>query len=137
MSILTNKYLLVGAAAAGLAVAYMMRKTAGAVAEAVNPFNNDNVINQTATSWYQALTGSTGTIGTDLYDATHGGILTGISPAWLPIPGAAAAGAAYKLAQSGAFTDGSMNPASTNNVIYRNIGGDDWSIGTKIYDWMN
>lgn len=109
MSILTNKYLLVGAAVAGLAVAYMMRKTVGVVAEAVNPFNNNNVVNQVATSWYQGITGSTGSIGTDLYDATHGG----------------------------ALSNGTFNPTSTNNILYRNLGGDDWSIGTKIYDWMN
>jgi Flp pilus assembly protein TadG len=46
-------------------------EVAGAAAQAVNPFNNDNIINQGATSIYQGATGSTGTIGTDLYDWMH------------------------------------------------------------------
>lgn len=45
----------------------------------VNPADERNVINQGATSAYQAATGSTGTIGGDLYDATHGGVLTNVS----------------------------------------------------------
>ena len=57
-----KKYLLVGAAAAGLVLAYMVYRGAGAVggavvdaAKAVNPLNNDNVINRGFTSVYQAL----------------------------------------------------------------------------------
>jgi hypothetical protein len=107
-----NKYLIIGAAVAGLAVAYMLKKGADKVAEVlepVNPFNNNNVINQAATGVYQAVTGSAGTIGTDFYDATHGGMLS----------------------------NGTFNPTSTNNAIYRNIGGNDWSLGTLIYDWTH
>lgn len=60
---------------AGLgAVAYTVYKTAGVAGDmlqAVNPLNSDNVINQGATSIWQGVTGSIGTIGTDLYDGTH------------------------------------------------------------------
>lgn len=77
-----NKYMIVGAAAAGLALAFIVYKGAGKAVElvgdaahAVNPLNNNNIINQGATGTYQWLTGSTGTIGTDTYDALHGGAL--------------------------------------------------------------
>lgn len=54
-------------------VVYRAKDAAGdaaaAVARALNPFNNDNIINRGATSVYQAVTGSEGTIGTDIYDA--------------------------------------------------------------------
>lgn len=30
-----------------------------------------------------------------------------------------------------------LDITSTDNVLYRNIGGDDWSIGTKFHDWLN
>jgi hypothetical protein len=45
---------------------------AGTAAQAVNPFNNDNIINQGATSIYRDVTGSQGTIGTDIYDMVQG-----------------------------------------------------------------
>lgn len=51
-----------------------LKKASGAAGDAlqkVNPFNNDNIINQGFTSLYQALTGSAGTIGTDFYDIMH------------------------------------------------------------------
>lgn len=80
------------------------KSTAQQAGNAVNPVANDNIFYRANTGAYQWMTGSTGTIGTDLYDATH---------------------------------DGTLNPASTNNVIYRNIGGEDWSLGTKIYDWFH
>jgi hypothetical protein len=77
-----NKYLMIGAAAAGLALAYMVTKGAGKVvdmvgdaAQAINPQNNDNIINKGFTSIYQGATGSAGTIGGDFYDAFHGGVL--------------------------------------------------------------
>jgi hypothetical protein len=81
-----NKYLMIGAACAGLVLAVAAKKAAGQVvetvkdaAQAINPLNEDNLINQGATSVYQAVTGSTGNIGTDLYDANHGGVLTDVS----------------------------------------------------------
>ena len=40
-------------------------------ANAVNPLNPNNIFNTAAVSTYQAVTGSTGTIGTDIYGATH------------------------------------------------------------------
>ncbi|MFZ6686404.1 hypothetical protein ACO0K0_01505 [Undibacterium sp. SXout11W] len=45
--------------------------TASAAVSAVNPMNPDNVINQGATSVYQNTTGSTGSIGSDIYDWFH------------------------------------------------------------------
>lgn len=75
----------------------------------VNPVRSENVVNQGTNSFYRWATGSYGTMGTDFYDATHGGMLS----------------------------DGTFNPISTNNVIYRNIGDDENTIGTKIYDWLH
>jgi len=45
---------------------------AGTAAQAVNPANPNNVINQGATSVYQAATGSNDTIGGSLYNFFHG-----------------------------------------------------------------
>lgn len=108
-----KKYLLVGAAAAGLVLAYMVYRGAGAAAEAVgdaaqaiNPMNNDNVINQGATSFYRFLTGSDGTIGTDIYDVVHGGV---------------------------------FDPTSENNIVYRQFSPEtkttlENTVGKGIYD---
>jgi hypothetical protein len=91
-----NKYLVIGAACAGVVLAFAAKKAAGQVVEtvkdvagAINPLNEDNVINQTVTGAYQAVTGSNGTIGTDLYDANHGGVLTDVSWWQWANPGAA------------------------------------------------
>jgi hypothetical protein len=120
-----NKYLMIGAAVAGLTLAYMVTRGAGKLIDAVpkalnaiNPLNNDNVINQAATSVYQGATGSAGTIGGDFYDATHGGMLD-----W----------------------GGLTNPTSENNVIYGGLsaagematGQKGWSLGGAIYDWTH
>lgn len=82
MGLMDNKYMMIGAAAAGVAVVYLAYKGAGKVAgavgdaaQAINPLNNNNIINQGFVSFYQALTGSTGTPGGDFFDATHGGAL--------------------------------------------------------------
>jgi hypothetical protein len=114
-----NKYLVIGAAAAGLVLGFAVYRGAKVVgaaavdaANAVNPLNNDNIINQGFTSVYQAVTGSGGTLGTGLYDITH---------------------------------DGTLNPASGNNVINRGVSGiggyitgdDDWTLGGQIYDWTH
>lgn len=45
--------------------------TAKAVVPYVNPADSSNIVNQGATSLYQSLTGSTGSIGGDLYDLLH------------------------------------------------------------------
>ncbi|MBC3930364.1 hypothetical protein [Undibacterium curvum] len=45
--------------------------TAGEALNAINPLNDDNVINTGAIDLYQKVTGSKGTIGTDLYDWLH------------------------------------------------------------------
>lgn len=76
MSILSaeNKFVLIGVAVAGLGLYFVAKKASGAAGkalDAINPMNNDNIINQGATSIYQAVTGSTGTIGGDIYDITH------------------------------------------------------------------
>lgn len=105
---------------AGVVAAYVLYKGAGVVADvanAVNPLNNDNIINRGATGLYQGITGSEGTIGTDFYDATHGGVLS----------------------------NGTFNPASGNNLINRGsawavqqIANDEnATLGTKIYDWFH
>ncbi len=77
----------------------------------VNPASQDNVFYRAQTGMYQWMTGSTGTIGGDFYDATHGGILS----------------------------NGTFNPTSPNNAIYSGItnalGGE--SLGSKIYDWLH
>jgi hypothetical protein len=77
-----KKYMLLGAVVAGLVVGFGIYRGAGKVvevakdaAEAVNPFNNDNVINQGFEYLYRELTGSEGNPGSDFYDATHGGAL--------------------------------------------------------------
>lgn len=82
MGLMDNKYMMIGAAAAGLAVVYLAYRGAGKVveaagdaAQAVNPFNNQNVINQGFEYLYREFTGSTGNPGSDFYDATHGGAL--------------------------------------------------------------
>lgn len=82
MGLMDNKYMMIGAAAAGVAVVYLAYKgagkvveAAGDVAQAINPLNNQNVINQGFESVYRTLTGSTASPGSDFYDATHGGAL--------------------------------------------------------------
>lgn len=70
---------------AGLGLVYLTYRASNAVVDAlpgalyaVNPTNSNNVFNQGATSAYQAVTGSTGSIGGDLYDSTHGGAMDGL-----------------------------------------------------------
>lgn len=41
------------------------------ISVSLNPANPDNVVNQAATSLYHTVTGSTGSIGGDLYDLLH------------------------------------------------------------------
>lgn len=100
-----------------LALIYMGKKAATAVTDTVkavvpyvNPADDRNVINQAATDLWHAVSGSTGTIGGDIYDATHGGVLS----------------------------NGTFNPTSDNNFIYKGVsdlfGGD---LGSKIYDWTH
>lgn len=111
---LVNKYTLVGAAVAGLVAVYLAKKAADAVPkalDAVNPFNYDNIINQGATDLYQWATGSEGTIGTDLYDATHGGALDVTS--------------SNNVASKGAES------------FYQWATGSKGSIGTDIYDFFH
>lgn len=64
---------------AGVAGAYFLGKwivkdaagEVGKAAQAINPVNHDNVFNKGANSLYQAITGSSGTIGTDIADWLH------------------------------------------------------------------
>lgn len=117
----------VGVAGAVLLVAgwYAKRKlteAAGVVADAVapyvpyvNPASEANVVNQAAMSFYQWASGSGGTLGGDLYDATHGG----------------------------ALSNGTFNPTSPNNVINRNVDslyqwatGSNGTIGGDLYEWL-
>jgi len=116
-----NKYLIVGAAGAGAVLAYVLYRGAGKAVEvlgdaahAINPMNNNNVINRSATDIYQTAFGTQGTIGTDLYDALHGGVLD-----W----------------------GGALDPSSDNNLINRGANGaytaatgSTGSIGSDLYD---
>lgn len=59
-------------------VVYLGRKASGAVADAagqalqaVNPWNNENVIYQTANKAVQSVTGTPDTLGTWIYNALH------------------------------------------------------------------
>lgn len=114
-----NKYLFIGAAAAGLALVYLTYRGAGAlvtampgVLNAVNPTNNDNIFNQGATSIYQGVTGSNGTIGGDFYDGTHGGALD--------------------VTSGNNFINQGMESAW--GAI---LGDPNWTLGGKIYDWTH
>ena len=123
MGILDNKYLLIGAAAAGVAIVFMAKKAATAAiteipklaaqaTQAVNPLNDNNVINQGATALYQGITGSTGSIGGDIYDATHGGALD--------------------------VTSSNNVAASTVDNLGASVSGNPhWTLGGAIYDWTH
>jgi len=110
-----NKYTVVGAGVALLVAVYFGRKAVQAVPDAlnaVNPFNYDNIINKGVTDLYQGLTGSNGSIGTDLYDATHGGRLD--------------------------VTSSNNAAAATVDWFGGKItGNDSWSLGTAIYNWTH
>ena len=68
---------LVGVGVAVVAVWYMKQGASALVdgvssaANAINPLKNNNIINQGATSAYQYVTGSKGSIGGDVYDFLH------------------------------------------------------------------
>jgi len=113
----SRKFLYIGAAVAGLAVAYMVYRSSKAVAgvvadaaEAINPLNNQNIINRGFTNIYQGVTGSEGTLGTDIYDGFHGGALDATSTN----------NAIYNAANSGWQAVGILDKDET--------------IGTKAYD---
>ncbi len=110
-----NRYMVIGAGVAGLAIVFLAYRGAGKAvalvgdaAQAINPLNNDNIINQGANGTYQWFTGSTGSIGSDTYDALNGGAL---------------------------------DVTSDKNIVYRAqtsayqaVTGSKGSIGTDIYD---
>lgn len=102
-----------GIAVAVLGIAWYLKNKALEVAPRFNPANSDNYVNAAVTDVYQAITGSTGTIGTDVYDATHGGAVDATSPN----------NAIYKAA----------------NKTWQMVGvlDEDETIGTKIYDWWH
>lgn len=84
--IMDNKYLLIGAACAGLGVAYMLYRAAGKAgevvadaAQAINPFNDNNIISQGTDKVYSALGGEYSP-GIDFYNATHSGFNGGPPP---------------------------------------------------------
>ena len=114
-----NKYLVIGAATAGLALVYLSYRGASKLVdavpdalEAINPMNNDNIINKGATSLYQMLSGSTGTIGGDFYDGTHGGALD--------------------VTSSNNFINKGME-AAWGGIL----GDPNWTLGGQIYDWTH
>lgn len=99
------------AIAGGIALFLVARKAgqvAGDVVHAVNPLNNDNIINRGFTDVYQTVTGSDGTLGTDIYDFTHPTAAEGTNV---------------------------INGAATS--IYQKITGSKGSIGTDLYDWLH
>jgi len=113
--LLTNKYAWIGAGVGLLVAAYLAKKAAdvvGDVVHNVNPLNPDNVINQAAEGAYQWATGSDGTIGGDIYDATHGGRLD-------PRSGNNAAAASVD------WIGGAIS------------GNSNWTLGGAIYDWTH
>lgn len=126
MIISDNKFLIIGLGIGAAVIAALVLKKAATVgvevigdaAQAINPLNQNNVINQGANSIYQAATGSKGSMGGDFYDATHGGMLD-----W----------------------GGIVNPTSNNNVIYRAqswlgsaiTGDENWTPGGQLYDWTH
>jgi hypothetical protein len=111
----------VGVAGAVLLAAawYAKKKLTAAVAPYVpyvDPTNEQNVVNQAAQGFYQAVTGSKGTMGGDFYDATHGGMLS----------------------------NGTFNPTSGNNAVnrtvegwYQGLTGSKGTIGGDLYDWLH
>lgn len=107
----------------------------------VNPFDQNNVINKAANSLYQDVTGDkNGTIGTGLYDLAHSGPLANIDWWQALNPGAALGGmAGAAIANAPILNDGTLNPTSGNNVIYRNLPGttEQSTFGTKLYDWLH
>lgn len=53
-------------------VAYSQaKKDAAALAQAVNPADENNVVNSYFNQLYQTVTGSDQTLGADIYDMTH------------------------------------------------------------------
>ena len=71
----TPKTVAIAAAVVVVGGWYLKRQATETVKEAanaVNPTNPDNVINQGFNSVYQSVTGSRGTLGTDLADFFHG-----------------------------------------------------------------
>jgi hypothetical protein len=70
---------LIGAGAAAVVLAVLLVKKGASVvgdavgdaANAINPLNNDNIINRGFHSVYDAVTDGQGTLGTDIYDALH------------------------------------------------------------------
>lgn len=82
------------------------------VLAAVDPTNDQNIVNQTVTGFYQAVTGSNGSIGGDIYDATHGGRLD--------------------------ITSSNNYAASSVDWIGERLSGNpNWSLGSAIYDWTH
>lgn len=56
----------------GIAVVVYAKGKAGEAVDAINPFNNENLINKTFSDIYTSMTGSkSGSIGSDIYDFLH------------------------------------------------------------------
>lgn len=96
-----------GAVLIGLVLLYGAKKIAD-VLPAIDPSNPDNWVNTHVTDAYQGLTGSKGSIGTDLYDVLH--------------PPAAAG-------------TNVINGGATS--FYQWATGSKGSIGGDIYDWFH
>ncbi|MGZ8301211.1 MAG: hypothetical protein ACXW2U_00755 [Telluria sp.] len=136
-----------------LGAAWIAKRKIAAAVPYVNPADSRNVINQAVQGAYQGMTGSTGTLGGDLYDYWH--------PSRNEQDLRAMAGASFAVDfyqwltnsngnqiadyQDGTLFRGTFNPASDNNLIYRGVsalggaftGAQEWSLGAQIYDWTH
>lgn len=65
--------IILGVTAIGLyLIGSVLMKKAKEIAPNLDPTDPNNVVNKAAESAYKSLTGSTGTLGGDIYDMTHG-----------------------------------------------------------------
>lgn len=123
------------------AAAYLLKQgsaaasAVGSAANAVNPFNNDNIFNRAFNSAYQGVTGSDGTLGTDLYDALHSDNGQNVfSPANPQNPVNQAAVGAYQAATGSTGTIGTdlydfLNPSDGQSVWTKS------TLRDAIYKW--
>jgi hypothetical protein len=153
--IANNKYVWIGGGIALCVALYLAKRGADAVGEglnAINPMDPDNIINRGATDLYQWATGSTGTIGGDIYDVTHDGtfnpasnnnlINRGVTSVYQGVTGSTGTigGDIYDATHGGR-----LDPTSSNNAAAASVdwigeaisGTKNWTLGGAIYDWTH
>jgi hypothetical protein len=118
-----DKYLMIAAAVAGVAVVVVLYRSGAKLAQGLNPVNEDNVVNSGLDYLGRSLSGrDTWTFGGQVYDWTHGGALD-----W---------------SDEVASVQSAVNPASNGNLINRGVeaigraatGSKTWTLGGWIYD---